>query len=117
MTVRRAMLLLSAGYFFSCAAAFATEPQSATKEPPKNSHEHRAKVEALSKNKHSSGPVIPPKAHLQQPVPAHGGSANRTATASNARHRGANPAIIGGPTGSHTGHTAALSGTHVGRRP
>ena len=156
MMVRRAMLLLSAGCFFSCATVFATTPQNASKEPSKS---HRGNDRAPSKNKHSSGPVIPPKTQLQQPVPARGGgsvtsrnahapatdksshtpnpriasvkpelpgsvvrssplpTANRTATASNVRHRGANPATIGGPTGNRPEHTAALSGNHLGRRP
>jgi len=35
----------------------------------------------------------------------------------NVRHRGPNPAVIGGPASSGTGNTAAINGTHMGRRP
>lgn len=160
MTVRRAMLLIAAGCFFSCATAQPTKPQNATKtkEASKTSDEHAGEVRALGKNKHSPGPVIPPKAHHQQPVPAHsddseaiknahapvigksshttsrGIASNRPETAAAAsrslrqstvnrpvvaareiRHRGANPAMVGGPIRNHPEHTAALSGNHWGR--
>jgi hypothetical protein len=35
---------------------------------------------------------------------------------SNVRHRGANPAIVGGPGNSNTRNTAALDGTHMNRK-
>ena len=163
MMVHRAMLLLSAGYIFSCAAAFAAEPQNATTKHPENSHEHRAKLEALSKNKRSPGVLIAPKANRPHPLPNRGGdsvagrnvpapaavtaqsnqtpkgataivssklespgsvarssrlpTANQTAAASDVRHRGANPATIGGPNSKHAEHTAVLSGNRLGRRP
>jgi len=34
----------------------------------------------------------------------------------NVRHRGANPAIVGGPGNSNTRNTAALDGTHMNRK-
>jgi len=33
------------------------------------------------------------------------------------RYRGPNPAVIGGPASSNAKNTAALNGTHMGRRP
>lgn len=35
----------------------------------------------------------------------------------NVRHRGPNPAVLGGPASSGTRNTAAINGAHLGRRP
>jgi hypothetical protein len=40
-----------------------------------------------------------------------------TSSLDNVRHRGPNPAAIGGPANSKTWNTVALNGTHMNRRP
>lgn len=52
-----------------------------------------------------------------QPVRPSGVVRTKAASLNNARHRGPNPAAIGGPASSDTRDTAAINGNHVGRRP
>ena len=56
---------------------------------------------------------------LNRTLPVRPPSVPRTNTPSlnNVRHRGPNPAVIGGPRSSNTSNTAAINGTHLGRRP
>jgi hypothetical protein len=54
----------------------------------------------------SHGPSNRPSSPVRPAVPS----------LSNVRHRGANPAIVGGAGNSNTRNTAALDGTHMNRR-
>jgi len=51
------------------------------------------------------------------PVRSPGVVGSSELTSNNVRHRGPNPAVIGGPASSIARNTAALNGTHMGHRP
>ena len=55
--------------------------------------------------------------HRTQPVRPPGVVRTNAPSLSNVRHRGSNPAVIGGPASSGTRNTAALNGNQIGRRP
>ena len=64
-----------------------------------------------------SSAVMAPQ--LQHNGHAHGSAIQDVAVlgASNVRHRGSNPPLVGGPASSKTGNTGGLDGTRIGRKP